>query len=83
MGFPLLQKPTEMCVDRQIHVLGSYWTGCMSNEEVNSLYKYTVREYHVLHKWDAGGSPSQSMGLQEMGVDGQGSRETERIRSSV
>ncbi len=76
MGFPLLQKPTEMCVDRQIHVLGSYWTGCMSNEEVNSLYKCTVREYHALHKWDAGGSPSQSMGLQEMGVDGQGSRET-------
>jgi hypothetical protein len=48
----------------------------MSNEEVNSLYKCTVREYHALHKWDAGGSPSQSMGLQEMGVDGQGSRET-------
>jgi hypothetical protein len=49
----------------------------MSNEETNSLYKLTVREYHVLHKWDAGGSPSQSMGLQEMGVDGQGSTRAE------
>jgi hypothetical protein len=49
MGFPLLQKPTEMCVGRQIQVLGSYWTGRMSNEEANSLYKCTVREYHVLH----------------------------------
>jgi hypothetical protein len=76
MGFPLLQKPAEMCVGRQIQVLGSYWTGCMSNEETNSLYKYTVREYHALHKWDTGGTPSQTMELQEMVVDGQGSRET-------
>jgi hypothetical protein len=48
----------------------------MSNEEANSLHKCTVREYHALHKWDAGGTPSQAMELQEMGVDGQGSRET-------
>jgi hypothetical protein len=72
MGFPLLRKSTEMCVDRQIQVLGFYWTGCMSNEEENSLYKCTVREYHVLHKWDEGGTPSQSMEIQEMDVDGQG-----------
>ncbi len=61
MGFPLLQRPAEMCVGRQIQVLGSNWTGCMSNEETNSLYKFTVSEYHVLHKWDTGGTPSQSM----------------------
>jgi len=65
-----------MCVGRQIKVLGSYWKGFMSNGEVNSLYKCTVREYHALHKWDAGGTPSQTMELQEMVVDGQGSRET-------
>ena len=76
MGFPLLQKSTEMCVGRQIKVPGSYWKGCMSNEEVNSLYLCTVREYHVLHKWDAGGTPSQAMKLQEMDVDGQDNRET-------
>ena len=35
-----------------------------------------MREYHALHKWDTGGTPSQAMELQEMGVDGQGSRET-------
>ncbi len=50
MGFPLLQKPTEMCVGRQIKVLGSYWKGRMSNEEANSLYLCTVRDYHALHK---------------------------------
>jgi hypothetical protein len=36
MGLPLLQKPTEMCVGRQIKVPGSYWKGRMSNEEENS-----------------------------------------------
>ncbi len=61
---------------RQIKVLGSYWKGRISNEEVNSLYLYTVRDYHVLHKWDTGGTPSQAMELQDMDVDGQGSRET-------
>jgi hypothetical protein len=76
MGFSLLQKPREMCVDRQIKVLGSYWKGHMSNEDVNSLYLYTVHNYHALHKWDSGGIPSQVMEIQEMGVDGQGSRET-------
>ncbi len=76
MGFSLLQKPRDMCVDRQIKVLGSYWKGHMSNEDVNSLYLYTVRNYHALHKWDSGGTPSQVMEIQEMGVDGQGSRET-------
>ena len=63
MGFPLLQKPTEMCVGRQIKVLGSYWKGRMSNEEVKSLCLYTVRDYHALHKWDAGGTPLQAMEL--------------------
>ncbi len=82
MGFPLLQKSAEMCVGTQIQVLGSYWTGRMSNEEANSLYKGTVREYHVLHKWDAGGTPSQAMELQEMGVDGQDIRETGRGSSA-
>jgi hypothetical protein len=48
----------------------------MSHEEANSLYKCTVSECHVLYKWDAGGTPSQAMELQEMGVDGQGIRET-------
>ncbi len=48
----------------------------MSKEEANSQYKCTVREYHALHKWDTGGTPSQSMKIQEMDVDGQGIRET-------
>jgi hypothetical protein len=62
MGFPLLQKSVEMCVGRQIKVLGSYWKGHMSNEEENSLYLCTVRDYHVSNtEWDAGGTPSQAM----------------------
>ena len=76
MGFPLLQKSREMCVDRQIKVLGSYWKGHMSNEETNSLYLCTVHDYHRLYRWDTGSTPSQAMELQEMVVDGQGNRET-------
>jgi hypothetical protein len=60
-----------MCVGRQIKVLGSYWKGYMSNEETNSLYLCTVRDYHALHKWDEGGKPSKTMELQEIVVDGQ------------
>ncbi len=48
----------------------------MSDEEVNSIHKYTVCEYHVLHKWDTGCTPSQTMEFQEMGLDGQDNRET-------
>jgi len=36
-------------------------------EGANSLYKCTVRGYHVLHKWDTGGVPFQTIELQEMG----------------
>ena len=48
----------------------------MSNEEVNSQYKCTVREYHDFHKWDVCGTPSEAIELQEMDVDGQDNRET-------
>jgi hypothetical protein len=48
MGFPLFQMSAEMCVGRQINVLGSYWKGRMSNQEENSHYKCTVREYNAL-----------------------------------
>ena len=43
--------------------LGSCWTGCMSNEESNSLYTCTVSD--------------QAMELQEMGVDGQDTEKPE------
>jgi hypothetical protein len=43
---------------------------------IHSTSSPSVSEYHVLHKWDAGGTTSQAIELQEMGVDGQGIRET-------
>ena len=76
MAFPLLQKSIDICPDRQINP-GEYWIGRMSDEESILLYECSVREYHALHKWDAGGGPpSQAIELLEMCVDGQGSRET-------
>jgi hypothetical protein len=47
----------------------------MDDQEPNSHYKCTVYGYHVFHKWSGGGVPSQSMDLQEMGVDGQDNTE--------
>jgi hypothetical protein len=38
MVFPVLQKPTDICVDRQMNVPGSYWIvnqDHMSDEEVS------------------------------------------------
>jgi hypothetical protein len=37
-------------------------------------------EESILYKWDTGGPPSQTIELQEMIVDGQGSGETTRSR---
>ena len=51
MGFPLLQKPGEMCVDRQIGVSGKFWNfnrGRMREEETTTVFKCTVRVFHVL-----------------------------------
>ena len=67
MGFPLLQKPGEMCPDRQIDVSGKLWNfnrGHMREDEVNTIFKCTVFGFHVLHKWDGGGVPFQEMELQ-------------------
>ena len=78
MGFPLLQKPGEMCVGRQIGVPGKFWNfnrGRMSEEETATLFKCTVCGFHALHKWAGGGAPSQTMMFQEMRVDGQDSTE--------
>jgi hypothetical protein len=53
MGFPLLQKPGEMCVDRQIGVSGKFWNfnrGHTSVAETTTFFKCTVFGFHVLHK---------------------------------
>jgi hypothetical protein len=71
MGFPLLEKPGEMCPDIQIGVSGKFWNfnrGRMCDEEANTLFKCTVHRFHTLHKWTGGGVPPQAMELQEMGV---------------
>ena len=65
-GFPLLQKPGDMC---PLGVSGKFWNFTrdrMHNEEANTLFKCTVFGFHVLHKWTGGSVPSQAMELQEM-----------------
>jgi hypothetical protein len=42
MGFPLLQKPAEMCLGRQIGVPAKFWNvnkGRKDDQEANTRYK--------------------------------------------
>ena len=50
MGFPLLEKPGEMCPDRQIDVSGKFWNfnrDRIHDEEANTLFKCTVHGFHT------------------------------------
>ncbi len=72
MGFPVVQKPTEMCVGRQ-----SDQVSWILLERVNVKWRseFTVPVHcsrlSCVTQWDTGGTPSQTMEPQEMGVDGQ------------
>jgi hypothetical protein len=64
--------------DRRIGVSGKFWNvnrGRIRDDETNTLFKCTVSGFHTLHKWTGGGVPSETVELQEMGVDGQVSTE--------
>ena len=54
MGFPLLQKTGEMCVDRQIKVLGSYWKGNMTSscevDDTSNVAHHKEEEEFVRNK---------------------------------
>ncbi len=52
MGFPLLQKPTEMCLDRQVGVTWKFWRfnrDHMCDEETNTIFKCIVHGFHAFH----------------------------------
>jgi hypothetical protein len=73
-ALPVLKKPLDQ-IGKQIGVLGAFWEGRMTAEEKAMVYKCTVREFEMLHKWDDGRPPSAAFQLQEMGVTGTGSLE--------
>ena len=73
-ALPLPKKPMEL-VGKQIGVPGAWWEGRMSAEEKKTLYKCTVRDFKLLHKFPWAIAPEAAVSLQEMGVSGTGSTE--------
>ena len=57
---------------------GKFWNvnkDHLYDQETNTLYKCTVQGYQDFNKWSGRGILSQTMEMQEMGVDGQVSTE--------
>lgn len=73
-ALPVLKKPSDH-FGRQMQVPGAYWQGRMTDEERKKLYRCTLREFELIHKWEDGRPPSNAFQLQEMGELGEGSLE--------
>ena len=73
-ALPTLKKPME-AIGKQIDVPGSYWEGRQTADEKENLYKCTVRDFSLAHKFSPQQPPVAAVSLQEMGVDGTGSTE--------
>ena len=71
-ALPLIKKPMEQ-IGKQINVPGSFWDGRMSTEERNTLYRCTVRDFTLAHRFPTKPAPENAWQLQEMGVTGTGS----------
>ena len=54
----------------------------MSAEERETVYKCTIIDFSLAHKSSPDAVPTQAFRLQEMGVDGNGSREKSDLEST-
>ena len=66
-ALPQLKKPME-AVGKQVEFPGSFWGGRMSPEELRTLYKCTVRDFSLAHKFPGQLAPGPGFELQEMGA---------------
>ena len=81
-ALPTLKRPME-AIGKQISVPGSYWEGRQTDDEKQTLYKCTVRDFSLAHKFSPQQPPVAAVSLQEMGVDGTGSTELGDASSEV
>jgi hypothetical protein len=79
--YTLLKKPLDH-LGKQLNVEGSFWKGNMSAEERETVYKCTILDFSLAHKFSPDGVPRQAFHMQEMGVDGTGSLEKSNIEST-
>jgi hypothetical protein len=78
--FKLLKKQMDH-LGKQINVPGSFWQGRMLPEECDKVYKCTIIDFSLSHKFAPDSSPRKSFKMQEMGIDGTGSHEESDLAS--
>jgi hypothetical protein len=80
--FKLLKKPMDH-LGKQINVPGSFWQGRMLPEERDKVYKCTIVDFSLAHKFAPDSSPRMAFKMQEMGIDGTGSHEASDLASTM
>ena len=80
--FKLLKKPMDH-LGKQINVPGSFWQGRMLPEERDKVYKCTIVDFSLAHKFAPDSSPRMAFKMQEMGIDGTGSHEQSDLASTM
>jgi hypothetical protein len=80
--FKLLKKPMDH-LGKQINVSGSFWQGRMLQEERDKVYKCTIVDFSLVHKFAPDSSPRKAFKMQEMGIDCTGSHEESDLASTM
>ena len=80
--FKLLKKPMDH-LGKQINVPGSFWQDRMLPEERDKVYKCTIVDFSLVHKFAPDSSPRKAFKMQEMGIDGTGSHEESDLASTM
>jgi hypothetical protein len=70
-------------VCKQINVPGSFWQGRMLPDERDKVYKCTIIDFSLAHKFTPDSSPRMAFNMQEMGIDGTGSHEQSDLASTM
>ena len=80
--YTLLKKPMEhLC--KQLNVPCFFWQGSMSEDEQDKIYKYTIVDFSLDHKFTPDSSPRMAFKMQEMGIDGTVSHENSDLASTM
>jgi hypothetical protein len=80
--FKLLKKPMDH-LGKQINVPGSFWEGRMLPDERDKVYKCTIVDFSLAHKFAPDSSPRKAFKMQEMGIYGTGSHEESDLASTM
>ncbi len=80
--FKLLKKQMDH-LGKQINVPGSFWQGCMLPDERDKVYKCTIVDFSLAHKFAPDSSPRKAFKMQEMGIDCTDSHEESDLASTI